>query len=99
MSGGWEVEVVVVLLVVLRLRLWVSHHFCYLGRCWLVGCQLCCVRLARTGEDPSLWVVPEVGMPGGGDDLPIGTSTFCLMLHVSRCKGIRIGQFALWECC
>ncbi len=91
MSRGWEVGVVVVLLVVLRLCPWVSHHYCCLGCCWLVSFQLCCIRLARNGEDPSLWVVLEVGLPGGGDNLPAGTSIFCLMLCVSRCIGIHIG--------
>ena len=97
MSGDWEVEVMVVLMVVCRLCLWASHHCCFLGRCWLVSCQLCCVGLARMGEDPILWVVPEAGLLGGGDNLPVGTSTFHLMLCVSRCVGSGIGQFALQE--
>ena len=53
------------------------------GTSLVVGCQLCCVGIARPGEDPSLRVVPEVGLSGGVDNLPVGTSIFCLMLCVS----------------
>ena len=98
MPGDWKAGVVVVLLVVLRFCLWVSHYCYCLGCPWVVGGWMCCGGLAKMVGAPNLRVVLGAVLLGEVGGLLVGTSIVCLMLRVSSCGESRVGRCVLWEC-